>query len=93
MVSFVVWLGSITVPLRFDADLPLPVFEQIRVQVERRGRAGTFLWVRTPASASVTADLSDLDEAADALAVIARQLGVEETAARDSLATAFDRLR
>ena len=45
VVSFVAWLGSIAVLLR--------------VQVERSGRAGTFLRVRASASASVTADLSD----------------------------------
>ena len=123
--------------LRVDADLPLPVYEQIRVQVarlavsgqtaagtrlptirqlasdlglskgtverayellegdgvvERRGRAGTFLRVR-PTSGVGAHDLTELDEASDALAVIVRQLGVEETAAHDALARAFDRLR
>lgn len=43
--------------------------------------------------ASAVLDLTDLHEAADALAVIVRQLGVEDTAAQDALARALDRLR
>lgn len=123
--------------LRVDADLPLPVYEQIRTQVarlavsgqtaagtrlptirqlasdlglskgtverayellkddgvvERRGRAGTFLSVR-PTSGAAAHGLVDLDEAADAFAVIVRQLGVEEADALDALARALDRLR
>ena len=109
--------------LRVDADLPLPVYEQIRVQVarlavsgqtaagtrlptierayellegdgvvERRGRAGTFLRVR-PTSGAAAHGLAELDEAADALAVIVRQLGAEEADAHDALTRAFDRLR
>ena len=123
--------------LRVDADLPLPVYEQIRVQVarlavsgqtpagtrlptirqlasdlglskgtverayelleadgvvERRGRAGTFLRVR-PTGDAAEPNLAALDEAADALAVIVRQLGVGDREAQDALARALDRLR
>lgn len=124
--------------LRVDPAHPLPVYEQIRIQVARlavsgqtaagtrlptirqlasdlglskgtveraydllesdgvvesRGRAGTFLRVRPKAHASVALDLTDLHEAADALAVIARQLGIEDTTAQDALSKALDRLR
>lgn len=124
--------------LRVDPGHPLPVYEQIRVQVARlavsgqtaagtrlptirqlasdlglskgtverayellesdgvvesRGRAGTFLRVRPTGRASAILDLTDLHEAADALAVIVRQLGIEDTDAQDALARALDRLR
>lgn len=120
--------------LRVDPALPLPVYEQIRVQVARlavsgqtaagtrlptirqlasdlglskgtverayelleadgvvesRGRAGTFLRSR---SVEKGPNLADLDSAADALAVVVRQLGVDEAAAQSALARAFDRL-
>lgn len=123
--------------LRVDPDLPLPAYEQIRVQVARlavsgqtaagtrlptirqlasdlglskgtverayelleadgvvesRGRAGTFLRVRPAGRGSAVRDLADLHEAADALAVIVRQLGVDDTTAQDALARALDRL-
>lgn len=61
--------------------------------VESRGRAGTFLRPRPAAAASATPDLTDLHHAADALAVIVRQLGVDERAAQQALASALDRLR
>lgn len=122
--------------LRVDPDLPLPVYEQIRVQVarlaasaqasdemrlptirqlasdlrlskgtverayelleadgvvERRGRAGTFLRVRR--SPGTAADLTDLRDAADALAVVARQLGVDDRVALGAVREALDRLR
>ncbi len=60
--------------------------------VESRGRAGTFVRAR-PATGARTPDLTDLHQAADALAVIARQLGVDEAAAQQSLAQALERLR
>ena len=129
---------ELTVLLRVDPDLPLPVYEQIRVQVARlamsgqtapgtrlptirqlasdlglskgtverayelleadgvvesRGRAGTFLREHPKGRVSTALDLTDLHEAADALAVIARQLGVEDVAAQESLAQALGRLR
>ena len=59
--------------------------------VERRGRAGTFLRVRRTAGAA--ADLTDLREAADALAVVVRQLGVDEQVALGAVREALDRLR
>lgn len=122
--------------LRVDPDLPLPVYEQIRVQVarlaasaqssdemrlptirqlasdlrlskgtverayelleadgvvERRGRAGTFLRARR--ASGTVADLTDLTTAADALAVVARQLGVADQVALGAVREALDRLR
>ena len=83
--DFVVWTPEGTVERAYE------LLEGDGV-VERRGRAGTFLRVR-PTSGVGAHDLTELDEAADALAVIVRQLGVEEIAAHDALARAFDRLR
>jgi DNA-binding GntR family transcriptional regulator len=61
--------------------------------VESRGRAGTFVRVRPTGRGSTVLDLTDLHEAADALAVITRQFGVEDAAAQDALARALERLR
>ena len=61
--------------------------------VESRGRAGTFLRDRPAGASGKAPDLADLDDAADALAVVARQLGVDEVTAQDALARALDRLR
>ena len=122
--------------LRVDPALPLPVYEQIRMQVARlaasgqtaagtrlptirqlasdlgiskgtverayelleadgvvegRGRAGTV--VRARARQAVGPDLTDLHHAADALAVVARQLGVADPTVQQALADALARLR
>lgn len=61
--------------------------------VERRGRAGTFLRVGPARRSGQVADLTDLHAAADALAVTARQLGIDEATAQKALARALDRLR
>lgn len=61
-----------------------------------RGRAGTFLRARTAAAPGNFPDLADLHAAAEALAVTARQLGVDESAAQAAqaaLARALDRLQ
>ena len=61
--------------------------------VESRGRAGTFVRPRPAATPSAPPDLTDLHHAAEALAVIVRQLGVDEADAQQSLRQALDRLR
>ena len=132
---------GLTVLLRVDPALPMPVYEQIRAQaacgggrqrpdrrgnpsphdpparlgrdlglskgtierayelleadgvVESRGRAGTFVRPRPAATPSAPPDLTDLHHAAEALAVIVRELGVDEADAQQSLRQALDRLR
>ena len=59
--------------------------------VEGRGRAGTYVRPRARRSAAGP-DLTDLHEAADALAVVARQIGVTDAAAQQALADALGRL-
>ena len=61
--------------------------------VERRGRAGTFVRAVPARRTGQARDLTDLHAAADALAVTARQLGVDEATAQKALARALDRLR
>jgi GntR family transcriptional regulator len=60
--------------------------------VETRGRAGTFLLDRRLKRAVAGVDVDALHEAADALAVTARQLGVSDQAAVDALRHALHRL-
>ncbi len=61
--------------------------------VESRGRAGTFLRARPAGDRGKLPDLDDLHAAADALAVTARQMGVDDRAVREALTRALDRLR
>ncbi|MEO6989187.1 MAG: GntR family transcriptional regulator [Aquihabitans sp.] len=61
--------------------------------VESRGRAGTFLRDRSARGSSPVSDLADLRRAADAFAVVVRQLGIDEAIAQDELTRALDRLR
>lgn len=62
--------------------------------VEGRGRAGTFLRLRPGAGGAARGpDLTDLHQAADALAVVARQLGVTDQAATEAVRSALDRYR
>ncbi len=61
--------------------------------VESRGRAGTFLRQRPNRDGGASPDLDDLRQAADALAVAARQLGVTDAAAVAAVSAALDRLR
>lgn len=61
--------------------------------VNCRGRSGTFLAARSVRTASEPADLRrELDEAADALAVMARQLGIGDDDAVAALRCALIRL-
>lgn len=61
--------------------------------VEGRGRAGTFIRPRARARVALEPDLADLHQAADQLAVVARQLGTDDEATLEALRQALDRLR
>ncbi len=61
--------------------------------VDGRGRAGTFLRARSKRTASEEADgLRELEDAADAVAVLSRQLGVDTAEAVAALRRALTRL-
>lgn len=61
--------------------------------VESRGRAGTFLRERSARGSNPVSDVADLRRAADAFAVVIRQLGIDEAIAQDELTRALDLLR